>query len=121
MAQFSTLRRKFRSQREPPDLSPPTVRCQTNRTALRPVPARAAEKLWERPWWEPPASAGELDFSPAEERRDFEMGFSPGFLIPGAKARDQHRALTGALKRSFPRMNAGAPTKKYIPRIMLCQ
>ena len=119
MAQFSTLRRKFRSQREPPDLSPPTVRCQTNRTALRPVPARAAEKLWERLWREPPASAGDLDFSPAEERRDFEMGFSLGFLIPGAKARDQHRALTGALKRSFPRMNAGAPTKKYIPRIML--
>jgi len=40
------------------------------------------------------------------------MGFSLGPSMPGAKARDQNLALTGALKRSFPRINAGAPTQK---------
>jgi hypothetical protein len=34
--------------------------------------------------------------------------------MPGAKARDQNRTSPGALKRSFPRINAGASTKKYI-------
>ena len=41
------------------------------------------------------------------------MGFSPGFFDPGAKAHDQSRTLPGALKRSFPRINAGAPTKNF--------
>src|ERR1019366_1249727 len=44
---------------------------------------------------------------------DFEMGFSPGFSNPGAKARDQRRTFPGALKRSFPRINAGAPTRNF--------
>ncbi len=39
------------------------------------------------------------------------MGFSPGFPKASAKAQDQSRNFLGALKRSFPRINAGAPTR----------
>jgi hypothetical protein len=61
---------------------------------------------------EPPALAGELDFSPAEKLLNFAMGFSPGASMPGAKALDLKTCVCpGALKRSFPRMNAGAPPK----------
>ena len=38
-----------------------------------------------------------------------------GFAEASAKAHDQSRNSFGALKRSFPRINAGAPTKKYTP------
>jgi hypothetical protein len=48
-----------------------------------------------------------------------ETALAPDFRIAGAKARDQSPTFPGALKRSFPRINAGAPTKKYIPRVML--
>jgi hypothetical protein len=59
---------------------------------------------------------GELDFSPAKKASILKMGFSPGFSIPSAKAHDQSRTLAGALKHSFPRMNAGAPTKQPAAR-----
>jgi hypothetical protein len=64
-------------------------------------------------------SRGKLDFSPAGEV-DFEMGFSPGYLDPSAKAHDQGRTPLGALKRSYPRMNAGAPTGKCILFFLRC-
>src|ERR1017187_6714059 len=119
MAQFSSLRRKFRRERERARLESSNGAMPYQPDGVAAGACTSCGKTMGKALMGAPASAGELDFSPAEERRDFEMGFSPGFLIPGAKARDQHRALTGALKRSVPRMNAGAPTKKYIPRIML--
>jgi hypothetical protein len=40
------------------------------------------------------------------------LGFSPGISrCPALKRRIRLEAFPGALKRSFPRMNAGAPTK----------
>jgi hypothetical protein len=39
------------------------------------------------------------------------MGFSPGIL-------DASQTFPGALKRSFPRINAGAFTKKCTPRVL---
>jgi hypothetical protein len=58
-------------------------------------------------------SRGELDFSPAEKRSIFrERALALGFLQTSAKAHDQVQLFPGALKRSSPRMNAGAPTKK---------
>ena len=58
-------------------------------------------------------SRGELDFSPAEKESILKWALARDFSIPSAKARDQSRTFPGALKRSFPRINAGAPTKKY--------
>ena len=54
-------------------------------------------------------SRGKLDFSPAEERSIFKWASAPGFLEPGAKARDQKTIF-------FPRINAGAPTNNYVFR-----
>ena len=34
--------------------------------------------------------------------------------MPGAKAQIKLETFSGALKRSFPRMNAGAPTQKNV-------
>ena len=48
--------------------------------------------------------------SGSEQECDLKVGSSEGISQASAKARDQRRALFGALKRSFPRMNAGAPT-----------
>ena len=39
------------------------------------------------------------------------MGFSPG--PPALKRAIKRPHFTGALKRSFPRINAGAPAEKY--------
>ena len=61
-------------------------------------------------------SRGELDFSPAERESILKWALAPGFLDSGAKARHQSRTFPGALKRSFPRINAGAFTKKYTPK-----
>ncbi|MGB8770730.1 MAG: hypothetical protein WCC92_14015 [Candidatus Korobacteraceae bacterium] len=44
---------------------------------------------------------------------------APAFLDAGAKAHDQIRTFAGALKRSFPRMNAGAPTTILICLLLL--
>ncbi len=62
---------------------------------------------------------GELDFSPAEKCSISIWALAPVVQIPGAKARDQSSTSPGALKRSFPRINAGAPTKSYIPPVTL--
>ena len=50
------------------------------------------------------------DFSPAEKRPNLEWAFSPGIRYASAKAHDWNSNFSGALKRSFPRMNAEAPT-----------
>jgi hypothetical protein len=58
-------------------------------------------------------SRGELDFSPAEKSSIFkEWALALGFLETSAKAHDQVQLSPGALKRSSPRLNAGAPTKE---------
>jgi hypothetical protein len=45
------------------------------------------------------------------------MGFSLGiFSTPALKRMIKVELFPGALKRSFPRINAGAPTKKNAPR-----
>jgi hypothetical protein len=45
------------------------------------------------------------------------MGFSLGIFSTSAlKRRLEVELFPGALKRSFPRINAGAPTKKNAPR-----
>src|ERR1017187_3526977 len=60
----------------------------------------------------------ELDFSPAEEP-NFKVGVSPGiFSTPALKRRLEVELFPGALKRSFPRINAGAPTRKNAPRVL---
>ncbi len=41
-----------------------------------------------------------------------EVAFGPGILETSAEAHGQVQLLPGALKRSSPRMNAGAPTKE---------
>ena len=63
----------------------------------------------------PDFSRGKPDFSPAAERGVF------SFLIlavvirvhPGAKVLPEAKLAPAALKRSFPRMNAGATTTKW--------
>ena len=79
-------------------------------------PSEIVKNSWRLLVGAPCFSRGEMDFSPAEERSNFRWALAPGFLHPGAKAHDRSRAFHGALKRSFPRINAGAPTKKYTPR-----
>ena len=75
---------------------------------------QAAERVWGILLVEAPCfQQGELDFSPAEKERFLKWASALGSSIPGAKAHDQSRTFPGALKRSFPRINAGAPTKKY--------
>jgi hypothetical protein len=47
------------------------------------------------------------------------MGFSPGVSsTPALKRRLEVELFPGALKRSFPRINAGAPTRKNAPRVL---
>lgn len=54
---------------------------------------------------------GEPDFRPAEKWLQFKRGFSPGnFEGPALKRNIKFKAFFGALKRSFFRINAGAPT-----------
>ena len=54
-------------------------------------------------------SRGKLDFSPAEKESILKWALAPAFSVPGAKARGR--------KRIVPRINAGAPTKKYTSRV----
>ena len=76
---------------------------------------QTADKLREAvPGGSPLLQQGELDFSPAENKSILKWALALVF-VPGAKARDQSRPFPGALKRSFPRINAGAPTKKCCP------
>src|SRR5664279_2461157 len=47
------------------------------------------------------------------------MGFSPGILsTPTLKRMIKVELFSGALKHSFPRINAGAPTKKNAPPVL---
>jgi hypothetical protein len=71
--------------------------------------------------WEPPCfSRGELDFSPSGEASDLkEWALALGCFNASAKAHDQNRTLPGALKRSFPRINAGAPTNLLVQEVSL--
>jgi hypothetical protein len=64
-------------------------------------------------------SRGELDFSPAEKGSILRWALAPGFLDPGAKARNETRALSAALKRSFSRINAGAPAILLVCALLL--
>ena len=56
-------------------------------------------------------SRGEMDFSPAEKASMLKWALAPVFLGPSAKAHNLCRTFPGALKRSYPRINAGASTK----------
>ncbi len=60
-------------------------------------------------------SRGKLDFSPAEEWPILKWALAPGFAIPALKRRIRAHRFPGALKRSFPRINAGASTQKPNP------
>jgi hypothetical protein len=46
------------------------------------------------------------------------MGFRPGFRCPALKRVTKVETFSGALKHSFPRIDAGAPTKKYTPWVL---
>jgi hypothetical protein len=46
------------------------------------------------------------------------MALAPGFRCPALKRVIKVETFSGALKHSFPRINAGAPTKKYTPSVL---
>jgi hypothetical protein len=62
--------------------------------------------------WEPPASAGELNFSSAKKASDPKWALALELATPALKRMIKLETFSGALKRSFPRINAGAPTEK---------
>jgi mxaJ protein len=69
-------------------------------------------KWVDRLWWEPPASAGG-SWTPVqrEERQISQWALALGFSTPALKRNEKREAISGALKRSSPRINAGAPTE----------
>ncbi len=62
-------------------------------------------------WWKPPALAGGSWTLVQRKAVDLKMGFSPGFPMPALKRIMFRGELPGALKRSYPRINAGASTQ----------
>ncbi len=70
-------------------------------------------------WWEPLLQQGELDFSPAERRLFSKAGFSPGLSDPPAlKRKIMKEQFFRSAEALLPRINAGAPTKKYVHQAM---
>ena len=57
-------------------------------------------------------SRGELDFSPAEKRAILKWALALDFPMPALKRIMIRVELPGALKRSYPRINAGASTQR---------
>ena len=85
MAQFSSLRRKFRRERE-------RARLESSNGAMPDQPDGVAAgactscgKTMGKALVGALLQQGETDFSPAEERRDFEMDLAPGFWSPALK------------------------------------
>ena len=69
--------------------------------------------------WEPPASVGELDFSPAENAPHIRMALAPGFFHPAAKMQTRaisipnHRSALSSTSSIYATLSPKAYTPCY--------
>ena len=62
-------------------------------------------------------SRGKLDLKSSGKQSTLKRALALDLTMPALKRRIKHQAFPGALKRSFPRINAGASTKKYASQV----